>query len=348
MTKVQIKLKGELDNSYHIIIEAGVTSKLHQHLKKMKIGQKYAIITDSKVRKLYGNPLLRLLQKNGIKCDIFSFPQGEKSKKISTIENLAEQMIKAGFDRKDAIIALGGGVVGDIAGFLSAIFMRGIPYIQVPTTLLAMVDSSVGGKTGVDMSCGKNLLGTFTQPKAVFIDQTQLKTLSKKQVRSGMAEVIKYGVITDEKFFNFIEKNIEKIVDLDEKSINKIITTSVKIKAKVVEEDEKEGGKRMILNYGHTYGHAIEKNSGYKLLHGFAISIGMVIINKIAVKKGILKKEDADRIKELLKATGLPITTLKKPSAKDLMSDKKRQGNFINFILPTKIGNVVVHKEKIV
>lgn len=347
MSTIQVRLQQELNNSYKILIESGITSKLHQHLKKMKIGQKYAIITDSKVRKLYGNPLLRLLQKNGINCDIFSFPHGEKSKKIATVEKLAEEMIKAGFDRKDAVIALGGGVVGDIAGFLSAIYMRGIPYIQVPTTLLAMVDSSVGGKTGVDMQGGKNLLGTFTQPKAVFIDQTQLKTLSKKQVKSGLAEVIKYGVIADEKFFNFLEKNLHQILQLDEKSIDKIINKSVKIKARIVEEDEKEGSKRMILNYGHTYGHAIEKNSGYKLLHGFAISIGMVIANKIAIKKGLLENQDATRIKDLLKAAGLPIVTLKMPSKKDLMSDKKRQGDFINFILPTKIGAVVIHKEKI-
>lgn len=347
MKTVQVKLHEELNKSYKILIENGLTSKLHQYLKKMKLGQKYAIITDSKVRKLYGNPLLRLLQKNGIKCDIFSFPQGEKSKTISTVEKLGEEMIKAGFDRKDAIIALGGGVVGDIAGFLSAIYMRGIPYIQIPTTLLAMVDSSVGGKTGVDMKGGKNLLGTFTQPKAVFIDQSQLNTLSQKQIRSGLAEVIKCGVIADEKFFNFIENNLQKILELDEKSINKVITESVKIKARIVEEDEKESGKRMHLNYGHTYGHAIEKNSGYKLLHGFAISIGMVIANKIAIKKGLLKEEDHKRIRELLKAAGLPIVTMKKPTKRDLMSDKKRQGDFINFVLPTTIGKVRIYKEKI-
>lgn len=347
MTIVKINLREEVQNSYKIFIEPGISSKLPEQLKKLKIGQKYAIITDSKVRKLYGNSLLRLIQKNGIEADIFSFPEGEKSKKIATIEGLADEMINSGFDRKDAIIALGGGVVGDIAGFLSAIYMRGIPYIQIPTTLLAMVDSSVGGKTGVDLEGGKNLIGTFTQPKAVFIDQNHLKTLALKQIKSGMAEVIKYGVIADKKLFSFIEENIEKILALDEKSINTIISNSVKIKAKVVEEDEKESGKRMILNYGHTYGHAIEKNSGYKLLHGFAISIGMVIANKIAVKKGLLKETDATRIKTLLKNTGLPIVTVKQPTIQDLMSDKKRQGQFIHLILPTAIGKVVIYKEKI-
>ena len=347
MKEIKVSLKKTCDDSYKILIENGLASKIPQILEKLKLGKRYAIITDSKVRKLYGNPLLRLLKNNGIDGDIFSFKHGEKSKTIATVEKLAEEMIDSGFTRHDAIIALGGGVVGDTAGLLSALFMRGIPYIQVPTTLLAMVDSSVGGKTGIDLEGGKNLLGTYTQPKIVIIDPQHLQTLAKKQLINGLAEVIKYGVIADEDFFNYLDKNLEKILALDEKAILKIIQRSVEIKAKVVEEDEKESGKRMILNYGHTYGHAIERKSGYKLLHGFAISIGMVIANKMATNIGLLPREDADKIKGLLKKAGLPITTLKKPSTEDILSDKKRQGDHINFILPSKIGKVVIHKEKV-
>lgn len=340
MPNISINLK---HNPYKVFIKKGIASEIPKHLKW---GKKYAVVTDNKVSALYGKAFVRFLKKNGIEAELFSFAQGEKSKILPTIEKIANQMVKKNFDRKDAIIALGGGVVGDLAGFLASMYMRGIPYIQIPTTLLAMVDSSIGGKTGVDMQTGKNLLGRIEQPKAVFVDSNYLKTLAKKQVRNGLAEIIKYGVIKDPKLFTFIEKNSDKIFDLDEKAIDKIISTSVKIKGKIVEKDEHESGLRMILNYGHTYGHAIEKMSGYKLLHGYAISIGMVIANKIAVKKGMLKKEDSDRIKALLSQVELPIVTIKKPSNKDLMSDKKRQGDHISLILPTKIGKVKIVQEK--
>lgn len=345
MATIKVNLAKKSDDSYKILIKQGCSNDLPKFLKREKLGNKYAIITDNKVLKLYGKAYKRYLERQGIECEIFSFPDGEKSKHLKTVQRLSQEMIEKKFDRKDAIIALGGGVVGDIAGFLSAIYMRGIPFIQVPTTLLAMVDSSVGGKTGVDLEdCGKNLLGTFTQPKGVFIDIKYLKTLSPKQLRSGLAEVIKYGVIRDRKLFKFIEQNLEKILALEEKSLNKIIKRSVEIKGEVVEEDEKEQGIRMILNYGHTYGHAIEKLSNYKLLHGYAISIGMVIANKLAVEQSLLAAEEAERIKKLLKRAGLPTTTIKKPQFQDLMSDKKKDGNQISFILATKIGEVVIKK----
>jgi 3-dehydroquinate synthase len=346
MTKIQIKLPPEAEKTCQIQIEKGISNEIPKYLNKAKLGQKYAIITDSKVKRLYGNVFLRFLKKNGIEGDIFSFPDGEKSKRLETIEKLAEEMVNKKFDRKDAIIALGGGVVGDIAGLLASLYMRGIPYIQVPTTLLSMVDSSVGGKTGVDLECGKNLIGTFNQAEAVFIDNNYLKTLSIKQIRNGMAEVVKYGVIKDEKLFNFIEQNHEAIISLENKSINKIISESLKIKAKIVEEDEKEAGKRMILNYGHSYGHAIERMSDYKLLHGYAISIGMVLANKIATKEGILDAESAKRIKKLLTNLELPTVTMKNPRMEDLINDKKRSGNEINLILPKKIGEAIIHKIK--
>lgn len=346
MSIVTIKLKSVTDNTYKIFIQKNCSDELIAFLKKTKLGGKYAIITDSKVKKLYGNTLLKFLKKNGLNSDIFSFSEGEKSKNLQTVENLANTMIEKKFDRKDAIIALGGGVVGDLAGFLASIYMRGIPYIQVPTTLMAMVDSSVGGKTGVDLKTGKNLIGTFTQPKAVFIDSKYLASLPIKQIRCGLAEVIKYGVIKDVGLFKFIEQHLDKILKLEEKTLNQIIKRSVEIKAEVVQKDEKESGYRMILNYGHTFGHALEKRSGYKLLHGYAISIGMVLANEMAVAKKLLPKTIAERIKKLFKRAGLPTSTMKKLTLKDLQSDKKRQGAYINLILPKKIGQVIIHKEK--
>ncbi len=346
MPKIKVKLESKIDSSYEISIEKGITAKIPAYLNKSKLGKKYAIITDSKVKGLYADAFARFLRKNDIDCEVFSFQHGEKSKTLETVEKLAEEMLNKNFDRNDAIIALGGGVTGDIAGFLASIYMRAIPYIQIPTTVLAMVDSSVGGKTAVDLKQGKNLIGTFTQPKAVFVDISYLKTLSPKQIKNGLAEVIKYGVIKDKELFNFIEQNIEQILKLDEKALNKIIAQSLKIKAEIVEEDEKEKGQRMILNYGHTYGHAIEKLTNYKLLHGYAISIGMILANKMATEKGLLKSEDAERIKKLIKNAGLPVVTMKKPSMNDLNSDKKRDGDYINFILATEIGKVTIKQIK--
>ncbi len=189
-------------------------------------------------------------------------------------------------------------------------------------------------------------MGTITQPKGVFVDIGYLKNIPEKQIRNGLGEIIKYGVIKDRKLFEYIEKNLDKIIEKDEEALTHIVKESIRIKTKVVEKDEREGNMRMILNYGHTYGHAIEKMSGYKLLHGYAISIGMAIANKIAVEKKLLKKSDSERIRLLLKKAGLPTTTMKKPTKKDLLGDKKKDGDFINFVFPTKIGKCVIKKEK--
>lgn len=328
------------------MINVTIKSQADMELLKVSKNTKLAIITDDKVKRLYANKLKRTLEKNGIQSEIFSFPNGEKSKQLSTIERIAEEMIEKQFDRSSKIVALGGGVVGDMAGLLASIYMRGIPYIQIPTTLLAMVDSSIGGKTGVDLKSGKNLLGTFYQPEKTLIDIAYLKTLPIKQIRNGLAEVIKCAVIKDEKLFEYIEENFEKILKLNEVETTYIIKKSIKIKSEIVKKDEKEKGERMILNYGHTYGHAIERLSNYTLLHGYAVSLGMVIANKLAVKKEILTYEDAKRIRVLLKKVGLPTVMINKPTFKDLLSDKKKIGDTISFILPEKIGKVKIIKEK--
>jgi 3-dehydroquinate synthase len=346
MSIINLRLKKSGRRSCKIFIEKGATKLLPKYLKENKVGNSYAIITDTTVQKLFGDSLQKLLKKHGIKSEIITFPQGEKSKCMSTIESLAEQMVRKGFTRKDAILTLGGGVAGDIGGLLAAVYMRGIPYIHIPTTLLAMVDSAIGGKTGVDLTSGKNLIGTITQPHAVFIDTNYMKNFPDKHLINGMAEVIKYGTIMDKKLFKFLERNHEKILKRDQKTLAYIIERSAQDKCKVVRKDEIEKGYRIILNYGHTYGHALENLSNFRLLHGHAISIGMVIANRIAVEQGILKEKNAERIKKLLKLYGLPVVTMKKLLPCDIASDKKREGNHVNMVFPTKIGKTTLYKQK--
>jgi len=330
-----------------IVIKKDALLSITNDLKKLKDINSFAIITDSKVKKLYGGKLLWNLKRAGLKAEIFSFREGEKSKNFNTVEQLANEMVGKNFDRDSCVIALGGGVVGDIAGFVASIYMRGIPVIQIPTTLLAMIDSGIGGKTGVNLKSGKNLIGSFHQPLSVFIDPYFLKTLPIKHIRNGLAEAIKYGVIKSKPLFNFIDKNLEKILKLDQKILKRIIESCVKIKTEIVEKDEKEKGVRQILNYGHTFGHAVEKQSNYTLLHGFSISLGIVLANRLAVEKNILKQQDSDCIKNLLKKAGLPVYTMHKPTLKNIQNDKKKHGDSVNLILPTKIGEVKIHKVKI-
>ncbi len=346
MPTLNLKLKKAGRRSYEIFIEKGAIKLLPKYLKENSVGKSYAIITDTTVQKLFGNSLQKLLKRNGIKSEIITFPQGEKSKRMSTIKSMAEEMVRKGFTRKDAVIAIGGGVTGDMGGFLASVYMRGIPYIHIPTTLLAMVDSSIGGKTGVDLPSGKNLIGTITQPKAVFIDTSCMKNFPEKHLINGIGEVIKYGAIMDKKLFKFLEQNHSEIMKRNPKALAYLITKSVQDKCKVVKRDEIEKGYRMILNYGHTYGHALERLSNFKLLHGHAISIGMVIANQIAVEQGILKEKAAARIKDLLKLYGLPVLTMKKLTPCDIASDKKREGDHINMVLPKKIGKHCIYKQK--
>jgi 3-dehydroquinate synthase len=253
-------------------------------------------------------------------------------------------MLKHKVGRDGAVIALGGGVVGDVAGYVSATYNRGIPYIQVPTTLVACVDSAVGGKTGVDTPHGKNLIGAFHQPWRVYIDVNTLKTLPENEIRGGLAEVIKYGVIKDEKFFGFLEKNIKRVFSFNTGALIHIVKRSCEIKGEVVELDEKESNLRKILNFGHTIGHAIENLSGYKISHGEAISMGMVAEGKIAVELGLWQKDELERLISLLKRAGLPVnlpTTLDLKQMMDTMKlDKKARGGKIEMVLPRRIGEM--------
>ena len=335
--------------SYPIYVEQGCIEKVGNDLARRHLGNRYAIITDTNVNSLYGEKLLDVLNSAGLKAKLFPFPAGEKSKTLYTVEALASRLALARFDRHDAIIALGGGVVGDIAGFLASAYMRGIPFVQIPTSLLAQVDSSVGGKTGVDLPEGKNLFGAFYQPKAVYIDIDVLSTLPKEELLGGLAEVIKYGVIRDSDFFTFLEEDRRKILQLDHSVIQPMICRCCEIKADVVAADEQEGGLRKILNYGHTIGHAIEGASNYQLIHGLAVAIGMVAASRISVIKNTLSTKDAERIYSVISAYGMPVSVpayLDRQKVKRyLKTDKKVVNGKVFYILPDTIGSTYITDE---
>ncbi|BHH82948.1 3-dehydroquinate synthase [Desulforhopalus sp. 52FAK] len=334
------------DRSYPIFIEKGYLSQVGEDLNKRQVGNRYCIIADDRVAELYGQILMESLSTAGIHAEILTFPHGESHKNLATVTALASGLAKLGFDRKDAIIAFGGGVSGDIAGFLASSYMRGIPFVQIPTTLLAQVDSSVGGKTGVDIPEGKNLVGAFYQPKAVYIDIDVLQTLPADELLGGLAEVIKYGVIRDLDFFTFLKDSREKILALDDAAIAQVIYTCCKIKAEVVSEDEKEGGVRRILNFGHTIGHAVEGASDFSIIHGLAVSIGMVAASELAVLNKLLTSVESREILAILKEYNMPVEVPagldRETIKKYLLTDKKTVGGVVFFVLPTSIGETIV------
>lgn len=332
------------ERSYAISIGKGVLERIGKALQSADIAKRYAVISDDRVAALYGQRLLDVLRQANITAELLIFPHGEASKHLATIGALASQLADRGFDRGDGLIALGGGVTGDITGFLASIYMRGIPFVQVPTSLLAQVDSSVGGKTGVDLPEGKNLIGTFYQPRAVFIDTDVLHTLPHYEFLGGMAEVIKYGVSIDAEFFTWLSENRAAILALDPSAIVPMIRRCCEMKAAVVEQDEREGGLRRILNFGHTIGHAVEAASGYQLIHGFAVAIGMRAVADLAVRGGIAEPSVTEKIVRLLEAYNLPIAI---PPGQDratlrryLNTDKKTRGGRVFFVLPERIGKV--------
>ena len=337
---------GLAERSYPIYIRAGLLADIGQDLKKRKAGTRYGVISDTHVAELYGPALMTSLAAAGIEAELITFPRGEENKNLQTITRLASELAQRGFDRGDALIALGGGVTGDITGFLASMYMRGIPFVQVPTTLLAQVDSSVGGKTGVDIPEGKNLVGAFYQPKAVYIDTEVLQTLPRVELQGGLAEVIKYGVIRDADFFAFLDEERDAVFALENTVITRLIARCCKIKAKVVELDEREGGVRRILNYGHTIGHAVEAASDFKIIHGLAVAIGMCAAADLAVKTGCLSAGQAKNIRELIRKYGLPTTIPAKLDRqriqKYLLSDKKTVGGHVFYVLPEVIGKVCI------
>jgi 3-dehydroquinate synthase len=346
MKELQVGL-GE--RSYPIIIRERLLGEIGTDLQNRSIAKRYGVIADEYVASLFGDTILDSLAAGGISAELITFARGEASKNLNTIARLASSLAQRGFDRQDGLLALGGGVTGDITGFLAASYMRGLPFVQVPTTLLAQVDSSVGGKTGVDIPEGKNLVGAFYQPRCVYIDSQVLSALPESELLNGLAEVIKYGVIYDRTFFEFLENRRQDILALELPVLEEVIATCCAIKADVVEKDERETDLRRILNYGHTIGHAIEAASGYSLAHGSAVAIGMVAAAELAVLKGILAADEKLRIEKLISDFGLPV---KIPGELDrqeitnyLKTDKKTVDGRVFFVLPTTIGKVIITDE---
>ncbi len=334
------------DRSYSIRIERGLLKTIGADICSKNIAKRFCIISDDQVAGLYGDQLRQSLSESGLVAELLTFPRGEVSKSLETLGSLASRLARKGYDRGDALIALGGGVAGDITGFLASIYMRGIPFIQVPTTLLAQVDSSVGGKTGVDIPEGKNLIGAFYQPEAVYIDPDVLSTLPEQELLGGLAEVIKYGIIWDRTFFDFLTEKRVEILSLDDSAVLPLLARCCQIKAQVVEQDEREGGLRRILNFGHTMGHAVEAASNFTLIHGLAIAIGMRAASDLAVLGKYCAPEDAVAIRRLLEDFGLPVEI---PPGLDrsvirrfLLTDKKTVGGRVFFVLPQKIGRVII------
>ncbi|MBE3115496.1 MAG: 3-dehydroquinate synthase [Candidatus Hydromicrobium sp.] len=353
MEEIRINL-GE--RSYSILVGCNCLRDLGKHIKQLNLGYTSVfVITSPKIGKLYTSDTVRSLKNAGYKdIGVEELPDGEKNKSLANIKKFYDKINK--FDNEDKkilVLNLGGGVVGDFGGYLAGTWRRGVDYIQVPTTLLAMVDCGIGGKTGVNFKKQKNLIGVFYQPKLVFADINLLRTLNKRELRSGLAEVIKYGVISTPTLFKCVEDNYDKILNLDnefdEKLMDYISIISYKIKKEIVEKDEEDRkGIRALLNYGHTIGHAVEAASNYAYRHGEAISIGMVVINDIAVKMGIMNQKDAQRIEDLLCKVGLP-TRIKQVKLNDIMGmlkhDKKAINGVNRFIFATKIGNTIPPRE---
>ncbi len=344
------EIKVELgERSYRIAIDSGMLANLGKSLRDFGFSSKTAVVSNPTVFSLYGSRVAESMRDAGFDVTVIVLPDGEEYKNLSSVERIYGEMLTAQLDRKSALIALGGGVIGDITGFAASTYMRGIDFIQVPTTLLAQVDSSVGGKTGVNHQLGKNMIGTFWQPRLVWIDIDTLKSLPSREFLSGIAEVIKYGVIRDEGFFYFLEKNRDKVLALDNDVLTHVVRLSCEIKANVVSEDERESGLRAILNYGHTIGHALETVTGYKkYLHGEAVCVGMCAEAKLASAVGLLEDSQLMRLKALIEAYGLPSSLPDGVDSQLLISsmklDKKTVSGDLTFILPEKIGKVRIQR----
>jgi 3-dehydroquinate synthase len=338
-----VKLRKNIDDSYDIHITTDLFRQIGAELRTNPIGDQYAIITDSNVKQLYGNTLLSELEANQLSANLLHFPAGEESKTISLYQQLLQKLVHSRLTRKSVIIALGGGVVGDISGFLAATYMRGIPYIQIPTTLLAQVDSSIGGKTALNLPEGKNLLGAFYQPKRVYIDPSLLHTLSTRHFHNGLVEIIKHGIIFDSTLFRYIETHIPEIQAQDIDTLSQLIFHSCKIKANIIQQDEREQNIRVILNYGHTLAHALEQIEKYTLFHGEAVAIGMNYAGILAVIKGFWRQSDHERQQRLLEAFNLPSHSTQ--NSEQLISlmrrDKKGEKGKIMFVLPMSIGKMM-------
>ncbi len=340
MTELQVGLD---TRSYPIWIGAGILERLAELLDDRDFPRRLAVVSNPVVAGLYAERLAAGLTAAGYRVERIIVPEGEEHKNLDTYRQIMTSLIEAGFDRQSGLIALGGGVIGDLTGFVAATYLRGVPFIQVPTSLLAQVDSSVGGKTGVNHPLGKNLIGAFYQPRAVLIDVETLTTLPAREFRAGMAEVVKYGVIRDRDFFDWLADARQRILQFDRDALVHLVEKSCQTKADIVESDEKEKGLRAILNYGHTFGHAVETLAGYgEVRHGEAVAMGMKVAAEIARRKGYCRTDEVRSLCELLRMFKLPLAPPE--MALDelvaaMLRDKKVQGGRLRLVLNVGIGD---------
>ena len=334
--------------SYDIFVGEGILSRAADLLKGAGINGKVAVISNPTVAQLYLDPVHDAFQGSGFEVIPVLIPDGEEYKTLSTLSTIFDRLISEKFERQSCVVALGGGVVGDIAGFAAATYLRGTPFVQIPTTLLAQVDSSVGGKTGVNHPRGKNLIGAFYQPRAVIIDVALLTSLPRRELLAGLAEVIKYGIIEDPLLFSRLEEKLDRVLALDRRLLTEVIATSCAIKARVIEKDEREDDRRAVLNFGHTVGHALEAATHYqKFLHGEAVAIGMAKAAAIAYQQGFCDTITLGRIIKLIKMAGLPTEIPEEVSTQSLVEamelDKKSAHGKVRFVMCTGIGKTCFH-----
>ena len=331
--------------SYDVLIGTGLLTRAGECLGSLLANRRVFIVSVGPVRRRWGRVLQTALAGAGVEAEILEMPDGERFKRLATLEKLAEKLLTSRADRGSTLIALGGGVVCDVTGFLASVYMRGVDVIQIPTTVLAQVDAAIGGKTGVNLQSGKNLIGTFHQPRTVLIDPAVLATLPSREYRAGLYESLKSGVIGDPGLFHLFEENRREILDRDPTVVEKVISDSVRLKASVVSADEREGGLRQVLNLGHTIGHAIEAETRYtQLLHGEAVAWGMIAVTNIALSTGKLDSVTAGRITNAILGFGrLPRMKIQTAGImKRLVSDKKTRAGVVHFVLPREIGKVEI------
>jgi len=340
--RVAVRLRRTVDESHPIRIGRGLGPRISVDLRRRALARRYVVVTDANLATRHGRLLAGFLRRRGLPTDLVVVPAGETSKSRKVRDRLEDRLIALGADRGTALVALGGGVVGDLTGFVAATFHRGIPYVQVPTTLVGMVDASIGGKTGINHPAGKNLIGAYHAPVAVYVDIDYLRSLPARAFVSGLAEIVKCGVIADRSLFELLERQRDRLLRRDPDLLSRVIESACRIKVRVVRADPREAGRRKILNFGHTIGHALETLSGYRMAHGEAVSIGMVVEARLAARAGLAPQALATRLETLLRALGLPTALPRRHTPAAILEvarrDKKARSGRIAYALPTRLG----------
>ena len=347
--RVKVSLPEANSRGYEVLVGPGLFNSIASVLSRFCPAHRYAVVTDDRVAELYAVRLSRMLHAAGHRTDVFAFTAGEERKTRETWALVSDAMLEAGCGRDTAVIAFGGGVPGDLGGFVAATYMRGLPLVQVPTSLVAMIDASVGGKTGVDTPAGKNLVGAFHQPACVVADPELLQTLPDAHLRAGLAEAVKHGAIADREYLDWIEADAGQILAGDPQSLSRLIVHSLEIKAEIVARDEKENGPRTLLNFGHTIGHAVEAVSGYTLLHGEAVAVGMVEEARIGERAGVTASGTAAQLRRLLSRLGLPTSLPMALGAEEIIgrtrTDKKARNGRVEYALIQELGTPYVGRD---